>query len=1293
MSKKLQSVHLMTGLQESLFAFEASAEAGMRQSAYVEQFTCKLTGGVDVLALSGAWGDLTDRHAALRTAFVRSREGRLVQAVLSARAPYLCCINEDTSTSIADLAATERETRFDLSRDPLLRVCLMPALDGSCEMVVTFHHIILDAWSAPTLITDLMELYAYRRGHANAPTAPARTTVGALADSQKAQRGAAGKAYWRSILGEGGIVTLPWLDATQPPGLMGSVTKSLPERLIAKMQEFTKNEGITVSAVLHALWGVVLARLNDQNRAIFVSVMANRGHDLPDIERAVGLFAATLPVCVNLSLDNSSEATESSGKGFARLCKDIQTQLRDAPLWSALPLADIMEAAGLRISELDHTMIGRPAALAWGQMESMEFPQAGLTVGNYSAQSWDHFDFQIGFSLGNSPFLEARHDLNRIPIEHVELLLTVKIDLLERLLDAPTVAINAVPVCKSDALVSRLYGNQKPANTEPVISTFAKGDPEAILLGDSLRTLSRATLEQLVDQMATELTKYGMHPGDRVAIAAVQGNDFVVQSLACWKVGACFVPVNPAWPLARQQQIVNAARAKVLLGLPSCYPSEEPASDTPDLLAYCIFTSGTTGAPKGVAVLKDALENYCQSAARTFGFTQKDRALQVTSPAFDLGYTTAFGLLAKGGAVFWLGAEAAVDPDRVLRAMADRGITVIKATPTFLSLLLSAPNLDRFADLTHWRLLILGGESPDPDQIARLAQLCPWLHLASHYGPTETTIGCAMTSPQAITSWSMRDNRRLGTPVAGTEICILDRFGDTLPRGVLGEIAVGGAALAQGYLPPTPKGGFTSIGDRRFYRTGDLGRVMADGALEFGGRCDGIGKIRGHRVDPEEIRLALLRDPAVQEAAVAITGQGVAAQIIAFVRILEGPRDPALLRTNLKQLLTEAQIPQRFVFLSRLLMTENGKIDTATMLAAISDQPDQSTTATPPCTPTEKRLARVWATVLGLEKISGDADFFLLGGHSLRAIEVSSQVERETGLRVPLRWFNETPLLNELAARIDAMQGKDITDAGSVSAVMRLYDQNDAAQMLCFPSFMGSSSIYREWLGKLAPDWSVDGVEDLSGLDAAPDITSMARWILDQTPDSGCGYRVLLGWSFGADLAVAAAGLLAQKEVYPLVVLLDRLPGEPQTVQDSNTLPLDQRRYWSQVMPVLRHALPESRVAEYESQFVQRMTKQQNYQTAAQLKNPLVGVLSDPDGPVAQSRLDRLQALSTGAVRVLTCGADHYNLFHPPHLAQWSSSLRSLVDAHICGKKLSKIVTDCSKLDDQAEIKRTDFLL
>lgn len=1288
MSSKLQSLHPMTGLQEALFAFEADSGMQDRQSAYIEQFTCKLIGGVDVAALADAWRDLTDRHAALRTAFVRSREGRVVQAVLSARAPDLRCFDPDSGTSVAGLARAERDVRFDLARDPLLRVRLLPGSDGSCSMIVTFHHIILDAWSAQTLIGDLMALYAHRLGRAEAPAAPARTTVGALADSQKARRGAAGRAYWQSVLEGAGITTLPVLDATQPPGAKASVTRPIPKALAAGIQAFASRQGITPSAILHALWGVVLARLTDQNGAVFASVMANRSHDLPDIDRAVGLFAATLPVRVHLSSDNTFGVAETGGNGFAQLCQDMQVQLRDAPLWSALPLSDILAAGGLRADQLDHTMIGRPAALAWGQADSLDFPQAGLTLCDYSAQSWDHYDFQIGFSLGEGPYLEARHDVNRVPVERVEMLLTVALDLLERLLDTPSAPIISVPVCTTDAVASRLRGRQISSRAQSVISALAQGDPEAVVTGDAQATLTRSALIARVAQTAADLADQGVLSGDRVAIAAGQNHDFLVQALACWQNGAAFVPVNPAWPALRQQQILDAAAPRLALGLPGCHAAQEAATDASDPLAYCIFTSGSTGAPKGVAVPHDALANYCHSVGETFGFTPQDRALQVTSPAFDLGYTTAFGLLAAGGAVFWLGAEAAVDPDRVLRTMADRRITVIKATPAFLHLLLSAPDPRRFAALTHWRLLVLGGESPDPDQIARLAHLCPWLHLACHYGPTEATIGCAMTTPQTITTWSDRDSHRLGIPVAESEIRIVDRLGDTLPRGVMGEIAVGGAALARGYLAPAPTGGFTRIGGQPFYRTGDLGRIAADGTLQFGGRRDGIGKIRGHRVDPEETRLALLRDPAVQEAAVAITGQGAAAQMVAFLRMSDGNRDPARLRLSLAQQLTSAQIPQRFVFLSRLLMTENGKTDIATMLATLGEQPDLSPTGSPPRTATEQRLARIWATVLGLETVARDADFFLLGGHSLRAIEVSALMERETGLRLPLRWFNDTPMLSEMAAQIDAVQGQDKADSGPVPAIMRLCSRGDAARMLCFPGLMGSSSIYREWLGTLAPDWSVDGVDDLPGLDTAPDVPAMARWILDQAPDGGRGYRVLLGWSFGADLAVAAAAQLGREGMYPLVVLLDRIPGEPQPVQDSSALPLDQRRYWSQVMPILRDALPKARVAEYEAQFSQRISKQRAYMSATWLTNPLAGVLAAPEGPVAQSRQDRLAALSSGSVRVLTCGADHFNLFHPPHVAQWSSPLRSLIAAHMSGDPLPEFIAPQGQSEAQAEVSR-----
>uniref|UniRef100_UPI0035680EC3 AMP-binding protein n=1 Tax=Puniceibacterium confluentis TaxID=1958944 RepID=UPI0035680EC3 len=600
--------------------------------------------------------------------------------------------------------------------------------------------------------------------------------------------------------------------------------------------------------------------------------------------------------------------------------------------------------------------------------------------------------------------------------------------------------------------------------------------------------------------------------------------------------------------------------------------------------------------------------------------------------------------------------------------MATRRITVVKATPTYLHLLLSTPDPARFAALTRWRLLILGGESPDADQIDHLSRLCPWLHLACHYGPTETTVGCAMTAPRPIRDWTADRTTIIGTPVRGTEIRIVDRHGDTLPRGVRGEIAVGGTALARGYLPPAQPDGFTRIGGQRFYRTGDLGSLGTDGMLRFAGRRDGIGKIRGHRVDPEETRLALLRDGSVAEAAVAVQGAGPKAQLVAFVRTSDGLRDPARLRAAVARRLPSAQVPQRFVFLSRLLMTENGKTDTAAMLAALGAEPRRTGPGSPPRTATERHLARIWTEVLGLDSVARDDDFFLLGGHSLRAIEVSGALERDGGLRLPLRWFTDAPVLCDLAARIDAAQaGGAARPVVPVSAIMRLYGTDDAAGMLCFPGPMGNSGIYREWLETLAPGCAVDGVDDLPELDAAADVPAMVRWILEQAPDGGRGYRVLLGWSFGADLAYEAAAQLGALGIAPLLVMLDRLPGEPQFGPALGDSPLETRRYWSQVLGVLSSALPESDVARYKAQFAQRAARQRAYEPPTPSAARIACVLSAADGAVAPGRIDHLATLSGQRACISAKGADHFNLFHPPHVARWSVALRRLITERLTG--------------------------
>ncbi|MGJ8547336.1 MAG: AMP-binding protein [Sulfitobacter sp.] len=1267
MTKKLQSLHALTGLQESLFAFEASLEPQDGQTAYIEQFTCNLVGNVDVLMLSNAWRELSDRHVALRTAFVRNREGKAMQAVLVARAPKIETMSLEGAETVASLAREQRLVRFDLARDPLLRVVLIPSQDGSCRMIVTFHHIILDAWSAPTLIDDLMALYARGLGRGPALDAPARATNGILADSQTARRGAACKAYWHSILSGAEMVALPILDGARAPGAKSAIFKPLPEELNAEMVRFAARHSVTSSAVLHAIWGVLLARLGDADSAVFGAVSANRGHDLPDIDRSVGLYAATLPVRVNLSGDEN----------FIQICQDVQAQLRDGQLWSALPLADILAAGGLRADGMDHTMIGRPSSLAWGQAESLNFPDLGLKLCDYEVESWDHYDFQIGYSMGERPYLEARHDVNRVPAEQVEMVLSLLLDMLGRLMSCPSMAVLGLPICTSDNLASRIYG--KTGAPAPLLADVIRSqDPATIALGAGTATLDRAALVLEVHHVAAAMADAGVGQGHRVAIAAPQSPAFVIQALACWQVGAAFVPINPAWPAARQQQVLDAARPKLILGLPERHLTQDPEVDLSQegeaALAYCIFTSGSTGTPKGVAVPHDALANYCQSASQTFSFTAQDRALQITSPAFDLGYTTAFGVLSAGGSVFWLGAEAAVDPDFILQTMADQKISVIKATPAFLQLLLSAPRQDRFAALSQWRLLILGGESPNFEQISQLAELCPWLELAFHYGPAETTIGCSMTQPRPIHQWAPGDLSSLGTPVTGTEIRIVDRKGHPLPIGLCGEIAVGGAAVARGYLSPAPEDGFTLIDGQRFYRTGDLGKVTPEGGLVFIGRRDGIHKIRGHRVDPQETRLALLRDPLIEEAAVAIRGQGADAQVIAFIKIGDGAPDPARLREMLSRDLPAAQIPQRFVFLSRLLMTENGKTDTSAMLAALEDMPAVSGSGGPPRTQTEKQVARIWSAILGLEGIACDDDFFLLGGHSLRAIEISALLEREMGLRVPLRWFNDAPVLHDFASKIDVARIGDVAEgAQNPSPIMRLWGQDEVAQMLCFPGMMGNSSIYSEFLYAQALDFSVDGVDDLPPLDRATDVPSMVRWILEQAPDGGRGYQVLLGWSFGADLAFEAARQLSARGALPLVILLDRLPGEDLSAQGDSEIQLDTRRYWSQVMTVLRGSLPESRVGEYEAQFAQRRAKQRAYTPAGPLENDVVYVLAAPDGAVAQTRRDRMSGVSKTPPDVLSCGANHFSLFHPPYLAQWAAPLRSLIASRLVDRPAPKV--------------------
>ncbi|EGV28840.1 Phenylalanine racemase (ATP-hydrolyzing) [Thiorhodococcus drewsii AZ1] len=1242
----ISSVHELTGLQEAIFAvYSELSIASPGAPPYNEQFSCRITGALDPGLLVQAWSSLSERHPALRTAFARTKDGKVVQVVLTSRQPHVLVTEDDSPGERDDIACRERSQRFDLARDPLLRVVLIEQAPQVWRMVVTFHHLIADAWSAPILIDDLIALYETASGLASTLPAPPRTTPGDFADALFANRGPANRAYWEATLKCGEIARLPFLDASRPAGRKECLKSFIPKQTASQLSALAQRLEISESAILHALWGLLLGRLTGTSEPIFATVLANRSHDMPDIERVIGMFIVTVPVKVSLS-DNP---------GFAETCQALHQQLAIAPHWSSPPLADMLAAARLQASELDHMMNGRPSGLAWGDLEQLSFPRSGLLIDDYRAESWDHYDFQIGFTLGRAPFIEARFDSNRIERAQLSDILEAAQALLANCLDDPSAPITSRPLsAHTGPRLSILEGPSRMLD-RALPDLIAEVPGERLATSDRWCRLSYSELRSRAESLAARMAATGVVAGSRVALSTRPRTDLLAQILATWMLGASFVPINPAWSEERRSRILAAARPTIQLGLEDAVEALD-RDDTKALgMAYRIFTSGSTGTPKGVDVSLRALTNYCISAIDRLGLKETDRALQVTSAAFDLGYTTAFGLLAVGGSVFWADREDLVDPNRVLRLMAEHEISVLKMTPSFLTLMLSAPDPSLFRDLTHWRLIILGGESPNLNTLSQLGTFCPWLQLAFHYGPTEATIGCTMTKPFPISRIGEIDSADIGSPVLNTRIKILDPFGQPVPRGIAGELTVFGEALAEGYAQGDT--GFIEIGRERAFRTGDQAVMGRDGTLRLLGRLDERAKIRGHWVSPSDTRKALIGLPEVEDAAVSIREHNGETQLVAFVAVGDRAVSPSQLRSGLRESLLDAQIPCQFYFLSRLLMTENGKLDTSSMIASAKPAPGGSGVEKP-TTPTERLLAEIWCDVLGVEGISRQDDFFVIGGHSLKAIEVSARLARSGHSTVPLHTFFEAPRLMDLALRIDG----DVS--GNNGGVFPLLDTGTAASVLCFPATIGSASIYRETLDLMGISCSVDGLEDADRFDQTETLEEMVREMLVCATATGNDYKALLGWSFGASLVFESARQLEHRGHRPQLIMIDGLPADPDAdpnaaMDDFQSLAM--QRYWSTVLRKMTESLGASGLERYQQQLRGRRKKLMRYRFGGPLRNDILFIAADPSGTIEPDRRQRIEALSSGDVRIKVVAADHFSLFHPPHVHDWIGEVRGTI--------------------------------
>jgi len=1053
--------------QETLWLLDR-ASPGM--TAYNSPVARRVHGELDIAALRNAIDGLAARHEALRTVVDASGEHPTLDVRPAGLVPLALA-------DVRSLPAGEREaaghallrdvadTPFDLTRDLPLRAALARVADDEYLFLVLTHHIASDAWSYGIMFHDLAALYDAALGNTTTalPPPPLQFADYALwqRGHQLGERQERALAFWRERLAALPELKLPTDRArSSVPASDGArCAVSLPQALLADMTRLAHSHGATLYAVLLAAYASVLHRISGGDEVVVGSAVAGRMRR--DVEDIVGYFSAALPMRISF-------AGEPTFADLLRRTMDVTVSAvehQDAPLEEAV--------VGTRGQSS-----GAPAPLFRAVLTMQDAMGKALRLGNATSEA---FEIEGG---------QTKFDLTLLVSEQnqgLELSLWYRTDLfaattIRRLLARLRHVLESVVrdphqrIAQLDLLLPRerdeLTAWNATARAFDAYRTVPEGIaaaaacvPAATAVVCGERRLTYAQLTEAAEQLGRRLLGAGVAAGDTVGLYVDRSVEGVVAMLAAWEAGAAYVPLAIDAPVQRTLSQLSEGRISTVITtaslrrhLPDTVQSialdeERHSADVrdapgkgadlndakrrtkgPDDIAYVLFTSGSTGVPKGVAVTHRNLANYTHAISATLGVTQNaPLSFASVSPlSADLGNTAIFPALCSGGTLHLIAADAATDAARFTAYAQAHPYDVLKITPTHLAALLDGTSMGA---LLPQQTLVLGGEACSWDLIERVRQRSR-CRIINHYGPTETTVGaCTFVLDDPPFGGVVPATVPIGTPLANVRCYVLDDARQPVPVGVTGELYVGGAGVAHGYVhrPELTAERFSTDpfaddAGGRMYRTGDRVRRLPTGDLEFLGRRDGQVKIRGFRVEVGEVETVLRQSAAVAACAVIVGDEGntIDPRLSAYVVMRDSSASNAALeqlQTWLAERLPEYMRPSRLLLLERLPLTANGKLDRSALAARDKARPgDDGFVA--PRTPTETGIAEVWAEVLKRERVGMTDDFLALGGHSILAIRVLGKLARRFGVRLSLRTLFDARTVAALALHVEAARGE-----------------------------------------------------------------------------------------------------------------------------------------------------------------------------------------------------------------------------------------------------------------------------
>ncbi|MHC6630441.1 amino acid adenylation domain-containing protein [Streptomyces globosus] len=1044
--------------------------------AYNEPMLYRIHGDLDIAALRAALHHLASRHDVLRSSMAQADDRPVQRAAESAAVDLAVTDLRDTEGG-AEGAARERiladvATPFDLAAGPLFRASLLRTADREAYLLLTFHHIVTDGWSTGVILADLGAGYAAARAGLPAAGEPLAVQYADFAAWQRdwldGGTGERQLAFWeRELAGAPELTAFP-TDRPRPAVHSydgGHVRFTVSPELGGRVAEASRDHGVSVYVTMLSAFLLTLHKYTGQQDLVIGTPVAGRHH--PGLDGLVGFFVNTVPF----------RARHRAGDTFREYVRAVGRTCLEVLDHQDVPFEQIVQRLGLQGVSSHSPLV--QTVFAYQDDEAQDLPLEGLrteavpvdgatsrfdTTLFVTRRPGGSFDCDLEFSTD----LYDRATAERL-VEHF-------LGLLGQVLDAPDGGLASFRLCTPAELAQLDAWNATaaPFPADRCLHSLvedqvdATPDAEAVVFGDE--RLTYAELDGRANRLARHLIGLGVRPDDVVALCMDRSPELVVGLLAILKAGAGYLPLDPEAPRNRLTQISADARAEVCLTLGrqagsapevahvvrvdadragfAALPGDRPeVAVHPRNLVSVYYTSGSTGAPKGVASTHEGWVNRMVWMQKQHALRPGETVLHKTTLTFDDSALELFWPLMYGGRIALIEPGLHRDPQAVLEAAKRYRTVLLQTVPSMLNLLMEAVTPEDRIALGALRNTVSSGEALTPAAVRRFAETMPGA-LHNTWGATEVSIDSTIRTCGAADAEDT-GAVSVGAPFDNNTVHVLDAAFNELPVGVTGDLYIGGLGLARGYLNDPAKTAQAFVASpfgagERLYRTGDQGYLRADGSIKFVGRNDHQIKIRGMRVELGEIE-SVLRDHELVRDAVVVASRGASGyRLAAYVT----PLDPAAapeqdaLRRHMAAWLPEHMRPPFLLVMERLPLNANGKIDRHRLPDPVQAAGGAAGGRAPLEGPVQRAVAEIWCEVLELDAVGPDDNFFELGGHSLIASKVTGRLRSRFGLELPLRTVFSAPGLRDFADEVDQhlrsrISGMSVDEMQALLALLR----------------------------------------------------------------------------------------------------------------------------------------------------------------------------------------------------------------------------------------------------------------